>query len=137
MTADEAVDSVLGRLNTMWLTTSLLMLWPFKPGEIPSEQVPWASSKIEHIDSKGLTLGDAFGKRLWERQCKLIVEVCFPSDKSVNDMYPLTEQIINTFEGKKTVEGVRFYNTHRSELGIVDGWLRMNVVVNFKYEDYK
>lgn len=137
MTADEAVDSVLGRLNTMWSPTTYLMIWPYASMEVPATQVPWANSKIEHIDSKRLTLGDAEGKALWERVGKLIVEVCFPADKALNDMYPLTDAIINAFEGKKTVEGVRFYNPHRSELGIVNGWLRIKVVINFKYEDYK
>lgn len=137
MTAEEAVDSVLSRLNTMWLPTTYLMIWPFTASEVPTAQVPWANCKIEHIDSRRLTLGDAEGKALWERVGKLIVEVCFPADKSKNDMYPLTDAILNTFEGKKTAEGVRFLNPHRSELGVVDGWLRMKVVINFKYEDYK
>lgn len=136
MTADEAVDTVLGKLKTMWSATGYLMVWPFKADEIPSTQVPWARCKLEHVDSKRLTLGDAEGKALWERSAKLIVEINFPADKPVNATYTLSEQVINEFEGKHS-NGVRFFSPRRSELGIVDGWLKFLVVVGFKYENYK
>lgn len=137
LTPDQAVDESLALLNTMWSLTGFEIKWPEKAETPPETQDVWARVKIEHLDSKKVTLGDVEGKALWERKARIIVQICFPLDKSLNSKYTLPKQVIDVFEGKKTPGGVRFLNPVMNELGVLDGWLRINVVTTMKYEEYK
>lgn len=137
VSTEQAVDDTLALLNAMWVTTGYTMLWPYKPGDPPITQVPWGKVKIQHFDGRKLTIGDAEGKALYERKARLVVEISFPVDKSFNDMYPLAQSVGNVFEGKKTASGVRFYDTALHEVGLLEGWLKINVVTTMKYEEYK
>lgn len=134
---EAAIDEVLGIYQTFATIKNIPVFYLTDDSTAPNTQIVWSRVSLFHIDSNKLTIGDAFGKALYERVARFMVTVAFPADKALNGVYPLLAEINNLFEGKRSTSGIRFYHTRIDELGKIEGWFKANVITTFKYEEYK
>lgn len=138
MTPDAAVDEVYAMLKTYWDTLAgSPMKYPGTDVNLGESRIIWGECVITHGANEKQSLGDVSGKALWKREAKLIVTVSFPQENSLTNVYPVCYGLQQVFEGVRTVSGIRFTNSDIREIGVVNGWLKMNVVSSFYYEEYK
>lgn len=137
MQSEQAVDEVLGMFKAHWDTTGNPVIYPFVSDSPPDTQVTWARLTIHHIDNEKLTLGNAEGKAIWRNTARLIAQLSFPLENKGLGIYPACEAVKAIYDGKRTLSGIRFTHVVIKELGVLEGWFKVNIMVTFNYEELK
>lgn len=117
--------------------------WPYKvawPGtnfdtkkDVTAKDT-WARYTIQHNFGDQSSLSDTLGKRRFNKEGNLIIQVFTPLNKGVISAYDAAEIVVKAYEGKSTPSGVWFRNVRINEVPSEGSWEQINVIVDFIYD---
>lgn len=137
MTYEEAVDDVLGMLNTAWSVTGHNLYFANTRGERETDETSFAMAKIMHTDDGGQRTLGGVGYREFERVALLMVMIYVQAGKGLSEMYQLAKVVSDAFEGKTSVGGVRFRNITLRERDRDGQFAQIDVFVEFEYDEVR
>ena len=137
LTYEQARDEILGVLNQVWAPTGHMINWPDQAQGKPKATEPWAKVRIFHVAGNQSSLSDPYGKRMWDRKGRLVVQISVPAGDGGSTSYALSKVVADAFEGKRTAGDVVFTETRINELEQEGDWFMVNVVTDFKYSEVK
>ena len=141
ITQTAARDEMLARVKAAAESvtpTAPTMVWEDVEGSLPRGITgAWVRARVQHTDGGQATLTNADGVRRYDRMGVLLVEVNTPSGQGLQLSDSISSTIRGAFEGYSTPGGVWFRNARVNE-GRNDGiWFRMNVLIDFEYDEIK
>lgn len=144
-TITEAVDDMLGLLNTAW-TASVVplgfeaLVFDDNPEARPlvediSDNVPnWGRALVRHFTGFQPTLTSDTGTRRFRRLGAMTITVYARQDTGRRLLDPAVQAVMNALQGKCTTNGVIFRQVGLAEIGQDGVWFAANIVANFEYD---
>ena len=143
-TITEAVDDMLGLLNTAWTTTVVplgfvALVFDDNPearplvesgGDVPN----WGKALVRHFDGFQPTLTSDTGKRRFRRTGAMTISIYARQDTGRRLLDPAAQAVINALQGKCTTNGVLFREVRLAEVGQDGVWFAANIIANFEYD---
>ena len=104
-----------------------------------SADAPWARLSIKHFDSafSKQSLADSDGVKNYQRDGIATVGIFVPIGEGASRSDELISIVMNSFEGKRTANGVWFRNVRFNEVGPDGAWFQINIKANFNYTENK
>jgi Bacteriophage related domain of unknown function len=136
-TYTQARDEILTLVNTIWEPTGFPMFWENIAGTIPTTNIPWARTTIQHFFAEQATLANFDGTSRFNRRGLLTTQIFVPSGEGLSRAYTLAILLIDALEGASTSRGVWFRNTRLNEIGAEGNWSQINVLSDFSYDEIK
>lgn len=150
MTATEpqAIDEMMGILNTAWLadanTLALPLLWEDVHSKPPSgsdangQALPWGKGFIRHAAGGTVSLTGETGKRRYRRTGTIVVQIFSPAEEGRARNRLIAPVARDAYEAAQTtVLGIEYRNAHIEDLGEDGTWYQSNVLVDFEYDEVK
>lgn len=141
ITMSAAVAEMEARFRSAWSPRPCD--YPNQDFNLPAASAEWARWRCQHVTGNQASLATVIGKRRWNRQGNIIVQVFTPLNASELSAYDTAEIVVGAYEGKTTPSGVWFRNVRvqevsRDNTGVVAAnsslWQQRNVVVDFLYD---
>lgn len=136
MTFEEATDEILDMFKTVWDPTGHKAFYDDVRDQRETDQSPWATVMVRHAAGRQNNLGGR-GNRSFLRLGVIIVTIHTPSASGLSDGYQLAKVVADAYEGASSPNGVWFRNVRLNELGRDGTFYRMNVLVDFEYNETK
>lgn len=140
VTMATAVKEMEARFRNAW--SPKLADYPNQDFTLPAPSDVWARWRCQHATGNQSSLANVIGRRRWNRQGSIIVQVFTPLNASELSAYNTAEIVVGAYEGKTTPSGVWFRDVRVQESnkdiagGIaaqVNGWIQRNVIADFLY----
>lgn len=142
-----AVQEMEARFRAAWGNTGPCD-YPNQGFVIPAAlSVVWARWRCQHLTGGQGSLSNAQGKRRFNRNGTLFIQVFTPLNASELAAYNTAEIVVGAYEGKTTPSGVWFRNVRIQEInngvqtGSSDGsntaWNQKNVLADFLYDQIR
>lgn len=138
-TVEQARDEIFALLKAARDTVSpgLTLIYDDMKAPNPTDAAPWARASVRHTGGGEISISGGNGKRRYNRLGTVYVNLfCQPGD-GLRKLDPLVKMALDAYEGKSTPGGVWFTKAQVRELGIVQGYYQINVLVNFSYDEIK
>lgn len=141
VTMATAVAEMEARFRNAW--TPRLAAYPNQDFDLPAPSVVWARWSCQHATGNQASLANVIGRRKWNRQGSIIVQVFTPLNASELSAYDTAEIVVGAYEGKTTPSGVWFRNVRVQEAnrdingGVAANtalWQQRNVIADFLYD---
>ena len=99
----------------------------------------WARASIKHFDGQfsRQSLASSDGTKNYQRDGNITVGIFTPIGDGVDLNSGLASIVVNSFEGKRTPNGVWFRNIRFHEVGVDGTWFQTNVKADFNYSENK
>lgn len=136
LTFTQATDAILGRFKTAWDTTGLVAGYKGVEFDRPAGQVNWAFVMIEHAGSQQTTLGGN-QNRDFNRFGTLRVQIHVPIGQGFTPAYPLAKVVVDAFEGVSESSSLWYRDVRIQEIDEDGGFERLQVLVDFSYDETK
>jgi len=114
--------------------------WPGKNFILPDASATWARWRLQYVLANQSSLSDVGGKRRWQRQGMVMVQVFTPLNTGTELLYSAAEIVVGAYEGKRTPGGVWFRNVRISGDSVSDvasevtNWSQLNVLADFQFD---
>lgn len=132
-----AKDEILGVFKTAWDTTGHIALYENVAGAVPPTVAPWARVSLRHLSGRQASLAGGSGKRRYDRDGLITVQIFVPSGEGLLEAYNLAKIVADAFEGAATASQVWFRDVRINEVGPDGSWFQVNVVAGFTYDEIK
>jgi hypothetical protein len=126
-----------GLLQAAWAPTGNLLIYDDAKADNPNGAVPWARITVRHNAGGQNTISKQAGKSRYNRSGTLYVNLFAPPGDGLRSLDPLVKVVLDAFEGKTTSGQIWFSKISVRELGIVQGYYQINVLINFSYDEIK
>ena len=139
LTLAEARDEMLGLVRDAAAGLDVYVVWENTAFERPEDDpvTPWIRAGVQHATRQQSSLAGSTGVRIYTSTGILTVEVNTPPNDGYELADELAETFRNAFEGVSTSNGVWFRNVRTSEVGLVGGWWRTDVLADFTYDEVR
>lgn len=97
----------------------------------------WARVSIRHNAGGQSTISKQDGKSRYTRSGTVYINLFAVPGDGLRTLDALTKIALDAYEGKTTPGQIWFTQARVRELGIVEGWYQVNVLVNFSYDEIK
>jgi len=146
-TFDTARDEILGAFTVKWnadtpavnggLIPEIFYEGIGEEGDKPHDAA-WARIQIRHNLGEQQALGPSTDRRRFTKLGIVTVQIFAPLEKGLG--LSLAEELAKVakaaFEGKSTTSAVWFRNVSINEIGVDSAWYNMNVVAEFRYDEF-
>lgn len=137
MTAQEAVDAMLGIFSAAWVAAGYDVAnvrWDDVNGALPTGDVVWARTKITHTGGDQVTMGATRANRKYENIGFITVQVFAPVGEGDVRVRAAAQDVVNGFREANNVS-VWFRNIRMKEVGNSGAFQQFNVLADFTYDD--
>lgn len=117
--------------------SSTKIIYDDAKGDTPDGPTSWARISVRHTSGGQSTISRQSGISRYTRTGTVYVNLFETPGAGLNTLDPLAKIALDAFEGKTTVGNVWFTKAQVRELGIVNGWYQVNVLINFSYDEVK
>lgn len=147
-TAAQAIDEMMGVLNTAWLadadTLDLALLWEdvaIKPpvtADANAQAAPWGKGFIRHAAGGMASLTSETGKRRYRRTGTIVIQIFSPAGEGRTRNRVIAPVARDAYEAaQSTTLGIEYRNARIEDLGEDGTWYQSNVLVDFEYDEVK
>lgn len=136
-TFEIANGEILTLFKTAWDTTGHIALYENIAGDPPSTPIPWARISLRHRTGGQTAISGADGKRRYDREGVVTVQIFIPNGKGLSQGYSLGKIVVDAFEGKATPSQIWFRDVINKEIGPDGEWFQFNVTAEFMYDEIK
>ncbi len=137
----QARDDILTFFKEAWDagedSEDLLVIYDDVKKEVPKDGAAWARVTVRHNSSVQSTLSGQTGKRRFEKNGTITVQIFTPYGKGLSLSDNLAIIAVDAFEGKATDSGIWFRNVRANEIGNDGPWFQTNVIAEFIYDQIK
>lgn len=135
MTANDAVDAILGIFKTVWSTmpAGSVAIYPDNPGAPPAGDVLWARATVQHAPITTQSLAGAVGTRRFTATGFVWVQVFAPAGDGSTGARTAAQAIVTAYRNARMA--VWFRNVVLVEMGGDGAFSRVDVKANFQYDD--
>jgi hypothetical protein len=116
---------------------STVIVWDDQKAPAALGNSPWVRVSVRHNSGGQSTISRVNGKSRYSRSGTVYVNLFAQPGDGLRTIDPLTKIALDAFEGKTTPGQIWFTKARVRELGVVEGWYQVNVLVNFSYDDIK
>lgn len=146
-TFGQARTDILSTFRTTWEADTPAVVGSVPPvqyegvpqtGVFPPKDGPWARAVIRHGLAVQATFVDGSRKR-FEKFGIVTIQVftALEDGRGLIDAQGLAEVAKKAFEGKQTVgTNIWFRNVRINEIGVDGPWFQMNVLAEFRYDEF-
>jgi hypothetical protein len=118
------------------------LFWWDKVGDEPKDDVrgtpePWVRITVRHNTGRQGALGTTGGKRCFDREGVVFVEIFSPFGTGLSIGDDLYKVAADALEGRETTSGIWFRNVRLNEVGQDGAWFKSNVLADFIYREVK
>lgn len=135
LTLEQARDEMSARFKTAWDASafaSKTVLWDDVGAPPPNAEL-WVRHSIRHADGYGAALGN----RLFRRTGTIWVQLHAPTGEGFTRLDQMGMVAQEAYEGQATPGGAWFRNVRAREAGVDGAFQRLNVLVDFEYDEVR
>ena len=141
-TRKAAISEILGLFRTAWLAAgqSDNQVKYDNVGKTtvpPTGNTPWARVGLRHTRSEQATLAGTDGRRRFDRNGILTIQIFVPPGKGLAEASDLPKILQDAYEGVETTNGAWFRDVVVNEVGTDGDFYQTNVVALFEYDEIK
>jgi hypothetical protein len=143
-TIAEARDEILTHFSDAWLANSLTQDIPVEYDdrvgyESHDAATTWLRVSVKHnpaLFGQSSLTGEV-GTRRFSRFGIAFIQIFVPVNDGLDQTDKIIQMLLDTFEGARTPNGIRFRNVGATEQGVSGAWQQSNVTANFSYDQIK
>lgn len=141
-TFKEAYDDIVIMFNAGWdnvLPDVPPVIWPADQEESPQEGDMYAKVDINQTLRTQQTISNLNGIRRYKGSGEITVQVFvkLSLNDPLSDAQNLAIVVTNSFEGKRSANGVEFFDVTQQGSTRVDGWLLIPINMRFEYSEIR
>jgi hypothetical protein len=144
---EQARDEILDLFKTAWdagLESAGIAVVYLNDGQQPPDAqetgeagspTPWARVSLFHATGGATTLAGGLGAHKETSEGFLQCEIYVAPAQGLRQADRLAKIVKNAFRGQRTAGGATFRNVRHQEIGRDGVWFRMDVLVDFEYDE--
>ena len=144
---DQAWDEILATFKAAWDagadTTGIPVVYQ-NDGQQPPDALeagqagsaaPWARASLFHATGGTSSLTGGLGTHQETTEGFLQCEIYVPLAEGLRQALKIAKIVKNAFRGQSTAGGATFRNVRHQEVGRDGAWFRVDVLVDFEYDE--
>lgn len=102
---------------------------------VPTDDTEWARVMIRTATARTASLGNHNGRRRYEREGTLWIQLFTPAGIGLSRVYALAKILTDAFQAVRPRRCVAFRNVRMNEIGASGNFYQINVLADFSYDE--